>query len=161
MGPNAVGPSQMQSGGLQQPLQTIGGMQAGVGVGIQHQQAVTGAGMQPSGPQNRLGQPVGGMMGATNQQNQLGNQQSNQMIGSNQMVGQNQIGQQPNQMQRGPQPQPRAINQQQQQQLQQKKPRYFLAMFDYDPSTMSPNPDGCEEELAFQEGDQIKVGADC
>lgn len=30
-------------------------------------------------------------------------------------------------------------------------------MFDYDPSTMSPNPDGCEEELPFQEGDIIKV----
>lgn len=30
-------------------------------------------------------------------------------------------------------------------------------MFDYDPSTMSPNPDGCEEELPFQEGDTIKV----
>lgn len=32
-----------------------------------------------------------------------------------------------------------------------------MAMFDYDPSTMSPNPDGCEEELPFQEGDTIKV----
>lgn len=30
-------------------------------------------------------------------------------------------------------------------------------MFDYDPTTMSPNPDGCEEELPFQEGDTIKV----
>jgi len=39
----------------------------------------------------------------------------------------------------------------------QKKPRYFVAMFDYDPSTMSPNPDGCDEELPFQEGDTIKV----
>lgn len=55
-------------------------------------------------------------------------------------------------------------NQQKQQQAnqqnqlsQQKKMRYFLAMFDYDPSTMSPNPDGCEEELPFQEGDTIKV----
>lgn len=43
------------------------------------------------------------------------------------------------------------------QQSQQKKIRYFMAMFDYDPSTMSPNPDGCEEELPFQEGDTIKV----
>lgn len=42
-------------------------------------------------------------------------------------------------------------------QLQSKKMRYFMAMFDYDPSTMSPNPDGCEEELPFQEGDTIKV----
>lgn len=32
-----------------------------------------------------------------------------------------------------------------------------MALFDYDPTTMSPNPDGCEEELPFQEGDQIKV----
>jgi len=39
----------------------------------------------------------------------------------------------------------------------QKKRRYFVAMFDYDPSTMSPNPDGCDEELPFQEGDTIKV----
>lgn len=30
-------------------------------------------------------------------------------------------------------------------------------MFDYDPMTMSPNPDGCEEELPFTEGDTIKV----
>lgn len=42
-------------------------------------------------------------------------------------------------------------------QLQSKKARYFVAMFDYEPSTMSPNPDGCEEELPFQEGDTIKV----
>lgn len=43
------------------------------------------------------------------------------------------------------------------QQQQQKKPKFYLAMFDYDPTTMSPNPDGCEEELPFQEGDTIKV----
>lgn len=48
-------------------------------------------------------------------------------------------------------------SQHQQQKQQQQKPRYFLASFDYDPSTMSPNPDGCEEELPFQEGDTIKV----
>ncbi|XP_031636864.1 vacuolar protein-sorting-associated protein 36-like, partial [Contarinia nasturtii] len=46
--------------------------------------------------------------------------------------------------------------QQQQQHQQSKKMRFFMAMFDYDPSTMSPNPDGCEEELPFQEGDTIK-----
>lgn len=45
----------------------------------------------------------------------------------------------------------------QQQQQQQKKAKFYLAMFDYDPTTMSPNPDGCEEELPFQEGDTIKV----
>jgi RIMS-binding protein 2 len=48
-------------------------------------------------------------------------------------------------------------SQQMQQQQQQKKTRYFLAMFDYDPMTMSPNPDSCEEELPFREGDTIKV----
>lgn len=48
---------------------------------------------------------------------------------------------------------------QQQQQMQQKKTRYFLAMFDYDPMTMSPNPDSCEEELPFREGDTIKVNS--
>lgn len=38
-----------------------------------------------------------------------------------------------------------------------KKPRWFVALFDYDPTTMSPNPDACEEELPFSEGDTIKV----
>lgn len=38
-----------------------------------------------------------------------------------------------------------------------KKPRYFMALFDYDPATMSPNPDSCEEELPFNEGDTIRV----
>lgn len=35
--------------------------------------------------------------------------------------------------------------------------RVFLALYDYDPSTMSPNPDAEEEELAFNEGELIKV----
>ena len=35
--------------------------------------------------------------------------------------------------------------------------RVFLALYDYDPSTMSPNPDAEEEELTFDEGDLIKV----
>ena len=35
--------------------------------------------------------------------------------------------------------------------------RVFLALYDYDPSTMSPNPDAEEEELTFNEGDLIKV----
>lgn len=38
-----------------------------------------------------------------------------------------------------------------------RKIRYFIALFDYDPTTMSPNPDACEEELPFNEGDSIKV----
>lgn len=35
--------------------------------------------------------------------------------------------------------------------------RWFIALFDYDPMTMSPNPDAAEEELPFQEGQLIKV----
>ncbi|XP_049839031.1 RIMS-binding protein 2-like isoform X3 [Schistocerca gregaria] len=38
-----------------------------------------------------------------------------------------------------------------------KRTRWFVALFDYDPTTMSPNPDACEEELPFSEGDTIKV----
>lgn len=37
-------------------------------------------------------------------------------------------------------------------------PRIFVALFDYDPLTMSPNPDAAEEELPFKEGQIIKVG---
>lgn len=39
-------------------------------------------------------------------------------------------------------------------------PRIFVAMFDYDPQTMSPNPDACDEELGFREGQLIKVFGD-
>ncbi|XP_017879224.1 uncharacterized protein LOC108624439 isoform X3 [Ceratina calcarata] len=38
-----------------------------------------------------------------------------------------------------------------------KRIRWFVALFDYDPKRMSPNPDACEEELPFSEGDAIKV----
>ncbi|XP_011863351.1 PREDICTED: peripheral-type benzodiazepine receptor-associated protein 1-like isoform X2 [Vollenhovia emeryi] len=38
-----------------------------------------------------------------------------------------------------------------------KRQRWFVALFDYDPTTMSPNPDACEEELPFSEGDTVKV----
>lgn len=38
--------------------------------------------------------------------------------------------------------------------------RYFVALFDYDPSTMSPNPNAASEELAFKEGSIIKVIGD-
>lgn len=41
---------------------------------------------------------------------------------------------------------------------QSKRSRFFIALFDYDPATMSPNPESCEEELPFSEGDTIKVG---
>lgn len=37
--------------------------------------------------------------------------------------------------------------------------RYFVALFDYDPQTMSPNPDAADEELPFQEGQMIKVNS--
>ncbi|RXG56729.1 RIMS-binding protein 2 [Armadillidium vulgare] len=39
-------------------------------------------------------------------------------------------------------------------------PRIFVALFDYDPPTMSPNPDACDEELGFREGQLIKVFGD-
>lgn len=35
--------------------------------------------------------------------------------------------------------------------------RIFIALFDYDPVTMSPNPDAMDEELPFKEGQLIKV----
>ncbi|XP_037367226.1 RIMS-binding protein 2 isoform X2 [Talpa occidentalis] len=38
--------------------------------------------------------------------------------------------------------------------------RVFVALFDYDPLTMSPNPDAAEEELPFKEGQVIKVYGD-
>lgn len=37
--------------------------------------------------------------------------------------------------------------------------RIFVALFDYDPLSMSPNPDAADEELPFKEGQIIKVGA--
>ncbi|XP_077449259.1 peripheral-type benzodiazepine receptor-associated protein 1 isoform X4 [Stigmatopora argus] len=38
--------------------------------------------------------------------------------------------------------------------------RIFVALFPYDPATMSPNPDAAEEELPFQEGQIITVYGD-
>ncbi|CAL9708493.1 unnamed protein product [Knipowitschia caucasica] len=35
--------------------------------------------------------------------------------------------------------------------------RVFVALFDYDPTSMSPNPDAADEELPFKEGQIIKV----
>ncbi|XP_052751933.1 peripheral-type benzodiazepine receptor-associated protein 1 isoform X6 [Galleria mellonella] len=58
---------------------------------------------------------------------------------------------------RGPQPGPRHP---QQGHPQSKRSRYFIALFDYDPATMSPNPESCDEELPFSEGDTIKVWGD-
>lgn len=37
--------------------------------------------------------------------------------------------------------------------------RIFVALFPYDPATMSPNPDAAEEELPFSEGQIIKVSS--
>ncbi|XP_012776262.2 peripheral-type benzodiazepine receptor-associated protein 1 isoform X16 [Maylandia zebra] len=38
--------------------------------------------------------------------------------------------------------------------------RIFVALFSYDPASMSPNPDAAEEELPFSEGQIIKVYGD-
>ncbi|GFR22583.1 RIMS-binding protein 2, partial [Trichonephila clavata] len=38
--------------------------------------------------------------------------------------------------------------------------RFFVALFDYDPQIMSPNPDAADEELPFQEGQMIKIYGD-
>jgi len=38
--------------------------------------------------------------------------------------------------------------------------RVFVALFDYDPATMSPNPDAVQSELPFSEGQLIKVFGD-
>ncbi|XP_045559037.1 RIMS-binding protein 2 isoform X8 [Salmo salar] len=38
--------------------------------------------------------------------------------------------------------------------------RIFVALFDYDPLSMSPNPDAADEELPFKEGQIIKVFGD-
>ncbi|XP_069476202.1 RIMS-binding protein 2 isoform X14 [Ambystoma mexicanum] len=38
--------------------------------------------------------------------------------------------------------------------------RIFVALFDYDPRTMSPNPDAAEEEVGFKEGQIIKIYGD-
>ncbi|KAL2297197.1 hypothetical protein Nmel_016493, partial [Mimus melanotis] len=38
--------------------------------------------------------------------------------------------------------------------------RIFVALFDYDPVSMSPNPDAVEEELPFKEGQILKVCGD-
>ncbi|NXW47763.1 RIMB1 protein, partial [Nyctiprogne leucopyga] len=38
--------------------------------------------------------------------------------------------------------------------------RVFVALFDYDPVSMSPNPDAAEEELPFKEGQILKICGD-
>ncbi len=34
---------------------------------------------------------------------------------------------------------------------------FFVALYAYDPATMSPNPGAVDDELPFKEGDIIKV----
>lgn len=41
--------------------------------------------------------------------------------------------------------------------IQDNAVRIFVALFAYDPASMSPNPDAAEEELPFKEGQIIKV----
>jgi len=41
------------------------------------------------------------------------------------------------------------------------KVTYALTICDYDPATMSPNPDGVYEELPFKEGQVVKVRISC
>ncbi|CAH0548873.1 unnamed protein product, partial [Brassicogethes aeneus] len=86
------------------------------------------------------------------QQNQRGNaqqQQQNQMR-AQQMQGSRGMAMGMNNQQNNPNNPPNP----------QKRARYFVALFDYDPSTMSPNPDACDEELPFNEGETIKVWGD-
>lgn len=56
-----------------------------------------------------------------------------------------------NQAQAGPHRMPAGVQQ------ANKRTRWFVAIFDYNPTTMSPNPDACEEELPFSVNDIIKV----
>ena len=42
---------------------------------------------------------------------------------------------------------------------QQSGSRLFVALFDYDPATMSPNPNAVNDELPFREGQVIKVSS--
>jgi len=43
----------------------------------------------------------------------------------------------------------------------QQQSRLFVALFDYDPQTMSPNQNAINDELPFTEGQIIKVHAQC
>ncbi|XP_050317259.1 RIMS-binding protein 2 isoform X10 [Bactrocera neohumeralis] len=149
-GQRGPAPGQMQG---QMPGQLQGQMQGQGQMPGQMQGQIAGQ-MQGQMPIQMQGQMAGQMQGAMGPRGPLNPQQ--QMQQQQQQHQQQQ--QQQGQMGMGPGQQP--LNQQQQQLAAQKKPRYFVAMFDYDPSTMSPNPDGCDEELPFQEGDTIKVYGD-
>ncbi|XP_030756116.1 RIMS-binding protein 2 [Sitophilus oryzae] len=112
---------------------------------------------QRQGQGQGQGQQQVGVVGVQGQQNQqyyqgaqgqqvVPNQRSNQMM-RNQQPG---MRPSPNNPQNNPNNPPNP----------QKRSRYFVALFDYDPATMSPNPDTCDEELPFSEGDTIKVWGD-
>jgi RIMS-binding protein 2 len=103
----------------------------------------------PMGMQNQMGMGMQGMRGPRPQNPNQMNQNRMPM----------QPGQQQQQQQQPQQPPPRGGPMSNQQNPQQRKLRYFLAIFDYDPLTMSPNPESCEEELPFREGDTIKVSS--
>ena len=151
---NMQGGMQNMQGGMNQNMQ--GGMQNMQG-GMQNNQG--GMNQNMTGMQNQNMQ--GGMQPGMQNQNMQGGMQPGMHTGMQTGMQGRPRPQGPNQMQnrmpmstgqpgqRGPIPS--------QQQQQQRKLRHFLAMFDYDPTTMSPNPDSCEEELPFREGDTIKV----
>ncbi|KAH1018072.1 hypothetical protein HUJ05_005894 [Dendroctonus ponderosae] len=94
-------------------------------------------------------QNVAGTSGPTNQQQYYGAGQAQQVVQN----------QRQNQMMRSQQQpmRPSPNNPQRKGREQNANPKYFVALFDYDPATMSPNPDACDEELPFSEGDTIKV----
>ncbi|KAH1012014.1 hypothetical protein HUJ04_001264 [Dendroctonus ponderosae] len=94
-------------------------------------------------------QNVAGTSGPTNQQQYYGAGQAQQVVQN----------QRQNQMMRNQQQpmRPSPNNPQRKGREQNANPKYFVALFDYDPATMSPNPDACDEELPFSEGDTIKV----
>uniref|UniRef100_A0A6B2ED43 Putative peripheral benzodiazepine receptor prax-1 n=1 Tax=Phlebotomus kandelakii TaxID=1109342 RepID=A0A6B2ED43_9DIPT len=132
------------------------------GMGPSQQQQHQQMGQRPQHPQQQMQQQMQQQLQQQQlQQQQLQQQQQQQPFygGPSTMPGQQQRGPM-QQQQRVGMMQGRGPMSQQQQQQQMKKARYFMAMFDYDPSTMSPNPDSCEEELPFQEGDTIKVYGD-
>lgn len=125
-----------------------GPMQGSMQGGPNQMQNMSNMGNMQNNMQN-MQNMQGGMRGPRPQNpNQINQNQMNQ----NRMPMQTGQQQQQQQPPRGPMSQ-----QQQQQNPQQRKLRYFLALFDYDPLTMSPNPESCEEELPFREGDTIKV----
>lgn len=116
----------------QQRMTGPGGM---MGVGGIRQPGMMGTGMLGAQQLGMLGQQQTGMMGTT-----IG--LTNPTTGQMGMMG---TGQRfPGAMSTVPQP----------------GVRWFVALYDYDPLTMSPNPDGADEELGFREGDLIKVYGD-